>query len=174
MPSRAQWESLVITAVMLLGVSLLASAFTAARAHVRDDLRRDDLTNLRQGIEMYYNKHVQYLAPPPSAPLCTNTNDPTSWLFADNSPLLKSQSINAIPHDVREKQGHTYQYCATNISNGAAGGYYLQAQLEVDQPSLKAFDNDEKRKHYYRILTEADAIFYRVCGGTEQQCRPEK
>ena len=173
MTSRAQREYSIIAALFMLGVFLAVNAIIAARTQVRDDLRRDDVTNIKRGLEMYYNKFNTYPSPPEYPLVCTQSNDQNSWFFGENSPLLKSQSIDAIPHDVREKANHIYQYCPTQVQNGEVSGYYIQAWLEVEQPSQTGFDEDEMRKFHYRIVTEQGKTLYRVCGGTEQQCEKD-
>lgn len=170
--TRAQAEYLAATVIAAIVLALLIPAILNARAAVRDDLRRADITNLKHALEMYNNQHVSYPAPPGSQPGCTRSDDTDSWLFGDTSPLLKKQHINALPHDVRESRGHTYSYCVTNIQNSATAGYYLEAELEVEQPDTVDHDYDETRNFDYRVLHEGGKILYRVCGGTETQCTP--
>lgn len=175
---HTQIEYTVATLMAVVLLALLASAMLNARAAVRDDLRKTDLTNLKRGIEMYNNQHNFYPAPPsePSdMPKCTTVTDTSSWLFAGNSILLRGQYLNAIPHDVRESRGHIYMYCATDILQGSqALGYYLEAQLEVKQPDIVAHDEDDLHNFDYRVLHDNGKILYRVCGGTENQCTPVK
>lgn len=170
--TRPQIEYLaagIISAILLV---FLLNAVVHARAAVRDDLRRTDITTLKRGAEMYYNQHAFYPAPPENEPSCTEVSNENSWLFHPQSPLLKEQHINAIPHDVRESRGHTYKYCATHVESGHTIGYFFEAQLEVDQPEIVTLDEDETRNFTYRILHEDGKILYRVCGGTETQCQP--
>lgn len=170
--TRAQAEYLVATAIVALLLAFLVPALLNARAAVRDDLRRTDITNLKRAMETYNNTHNFYPAPATNQPGCTDTNDTDSWLFDDHSVLLKEQHMAAIPHDVREFRGHVYSYCATYVEDGQASGYYLEAQLEVEQPDIVAHDEDDQRNFDYRVLHEDGKILYRVCGGTETQCTP--
>lgn len=170
--TRAQWEYAAAAAIALLIIALLIPAILTARASIRDDLRRSDITNLKRAAEMYYNQHNFYPTPPGNQPSCTSVTEQDSWLFGGTSPLLKEQHINAIPHDVRESRGHTYRYCATQIAGGNIAGYFFEAQLEVGQPETVALDEDETRNFHYRVLREDGKILYRVCGGTETQCQP--
>ncbi len=170
--TRVQTEYTIAGAIAVILLAFLLNAFVHARAAVRDDLRRTDITALKQGAEMYYNQHVFYPTPPGKETACTHVGDENSWLFNGASSLFKEQHIDAIPHDVRESRGHTYKYCATDIQNNATAGYYFEAQLEVEQPAGAALDEDETRNFTYRVLHENGKILYRVCGGTETQCQP--
>lgn len=170
--TRPQIEYTVATVIMVVFFVLLINSILHARTGVRDDLRRTDLANLKRALEMYNNQHVFYPTPPDNQPGCTYSHDPNSWLFGDTSPLLKEQHIDAIPHDVRESRGHTYAYCVTKIISGATQAYYLEAQLEIDQPDTVDHDHDENRNYGYRILHDGKNILYRVCGGSEEQCTP--
>lgn len=169
--TRAGLEYTIAAAVGCIVLMLLLSAVIHARAAVRDDLRRTDITTLKRGTEMYFNRHEFYQTPPDAKTGCTNVADENSLLFGGESLLLKEQHIDAIPHDVRESRDHTYRYCVTDIQNGAAQGYFFEAQLEVEQPDTVALDEDETRNFTYRILHEDSKILYRVCGGTETQCQ---
>lgn len=159
--------------MLLLGtlfVFFLIQAVLPARAEVRDDLRRQDITNLKHSLEHYFNQHEYYPTPPSGLPACT-TSSPESWFFGSTSPLLKEQHIDAIPHDVRENRGYHYSYCVTaHGGSGRTQGYYLQAQLERPEAQQRSFDEDEARKFHFRVLHEQDRILYRVCGGNEKQC----
>lgn len=157
---------LVLVGIFLL---LLIPAVWLARAEVRDDLRRQDITNLKRAIEQYFNRH-QYYPTPPTTEACTSSS-PDSWFFGDRAALLREQHIDVIPHDVRENQQYYYSYCATAYDrNGKTRGYYLQAQLERPAAATRAFDEDEERKFYFRVLNDHDQVLYRVCGGNEKQC----
>lgn len=165
---RAELWGLVIFA--LLALFFIVPAFQAARAEVRDDLRRQDITNLKRALEGYNNIYTHYVTPPKAAAACT-TSSADSWFFGERSPLLKEQVLDVIPHDVREQAGLVYTYCVTQWDeNGQAGGYYLQATLEQDALDMVGFDEDELRKFSYRIMHEAGRVQYRVCGGNEKQC----
>lgn len=177
--TRAHIEYLAAAAIAAIVLALLIPAILNAWAAVRDDLRRADITNLKHALEMYNNQHVFYPTPPSGAealreggPVCTRNDDVNSWLFGVASPLLKEQHIDALPHDVRESRGRAYSYCVTNIQNSATAGYYLEAELEVEQPDTVDHDYDETRNFDYRVLHEGGKILYRVCGGTETQCTP--
>lgn len=63
-----------------------------------------------------------------------------------------------------------YRYVVTKTQDQAASGYYIEAELEVEQLDQTAFDEDELRKYHFRILHEDNKILYRVCGGEETQC----
>lgn len=160
-------------AVVLLGALFLGALIAAvipARAEVRDDLRRQDVTNLKHAVEQYFNQHEYYPTPPAGASACT-ASSPASWLFGASSPLLREQHIDAIPHDVREYREYYYAYCTTSSdSAGQTQGYYLQARLERPEQETRSFDEDEARKFHYRILYDGEAVLYRVCGGNEKQC----
>jgi type II secretory pathway pseudopilin PulG len=142
-----------------------------ARTAVRDDLRKQDITNIKHALEQYFNTHEFYVTSPENSQQLTCTqNSPDSWLFSDASPLLREQFIDAIPHDVRESKGHVYRYCVTSLSRGKATGFYLEAQLESKAPVGVFFDEDEERKFGFRVLKENGKRLYRVCGGQETQC----
>lgn len=178
--NRAKIEYLIATCICVTLLILLALTGLRARAAVRDDLRRTDITNLKRAAEMYFNQHDFYPSPPESGeitngtpPVCTSSEQENSWLFGNSSPLLREGHINAIPHDVRETKGRVYMYCATRARAGETQGYFFQAHLEEDQPDEVNFDDDETRKFTYRILHENGQVLYRVCGGTETQCQLE-
>lgn len=179
--TRAHSEYLIASGIVLVLIILLGTAGLRARAEVRDDLRRADITNLKHAVEMYYNDHAFYPTPPGSPevqlgtpPLCTSSDQIDSWLFGNDSPLLEEGHINAMPHDVREMQGRVYTYCATKVQASQTQGFFFQARLEVNQRDQISFDEDEARKFTYRVLHENSQVLYRVCGGTETQCDPEK
>lgn len=169
---RTRLEYVVAGVIFIILITFLLNAVVHARTAVRDDLRKTDMTTLKHGMEMYYNQHIFYPTPPEGEISCTEVTDENSWLFSRQSPLLKEQHLDAIPHDVREGQGHIYRYCATDIQDAAAAGYYLEARLEVEQPDAIALDEDDARNFNYRILHEDGKILYRVCGGVETQCTP--
>lgn len=170
--TRTQIEYSIAAVLAAILLAFLLNAVVHARAAVRDDLRKTDITTLKRGTEMYFNRYNFYHTPPHKQPSCTTVTEEDSWLFRGTSPLLKEQHLNAIPHDVRENRGHTYRYCATKIESGNTTGYYFEAQLEVEQPDVIALDEDETRNFTYRILHEDGKILYRICGGTETQCQP--
>lgn len=171
--SSIQWEYMAAAALLIVILTVLFPALLHARAEVRDDLRRQDIAGLKRALELYNNQYTHYGTLPEHAPACTRVNDPGSWMFGKDSPLLKEQFIDAIPHDVRESREHTYEYCVTNRDEKRiVQGFYLQAQLEVDQEDTRARDEDEDRKFHYRVLHECNKVLYRVCGGTENQCQP--
>ncbi|MEK7556707.1 MAG: hypothetical protein AAB538_01900 [Patescibacteria group bacterium] len=172
--TRPQIEYTIAGVIAIFLLALLLNAIVHARAAVRDDLRKTDVTTLKRGAEIYYNQHVFYPTPPSQEPGCTEVADEDSWLFSSASLLLREQHLDAIPHDVRESRGHTYRYCTTHIESGKTNGYFFEAQLEVEQPDTIALDEDETRNFTYRILHEDGKILYRVCGGTENQCTPQE
>ena len=171
--TRARREYIVLGAIGIIFLILLFNAVLTARTAVRDDLRRADITNLKRAAEMYFNRHNFYPTPPDKSIICTESSDQNSWLFGNASPLLQEQHIDALPHDVRESRGHIYRYCATKIPEEVTNGYFFEAELEIDEPETIAFDEDETRKFYYRVLHEDGKTLYRVCGGIETQCDPE-
>ncbi len=170
--NRGRAELLGLGIFALLALVFIVPAFHAARAEVRDDLRRQDIANLKHALEQYYNIYEYYPTPPNALPACTG-NSPESWFFGETSPLLRDQILDVIPHDIREDQDRYYSYCVTgNDGSGRTQGYYLQAHLERPEPARREFDEDEQRKFFYRIMHEAGRVQYRVCGGTEKQCEP--
>lgn len=168
--NQSSWE---YTAAALVGTAFLIiciAAILPARAEVRDDLRRQDVTNLKKAAEQYFNLHEYYPTPPAGVSRCTSSS-PESWFFGESSSLLRGQHIDAIPHDVRERRGYHYAYCVTSRDGtDKTAGYYLQAQLERPEMEQRSFDEDETRKFHFRILHESDQVLYRVCGGNEKQC----
>lgn len=165
---RQEYRAVLLLAVLFL--FFLFQAVLPARAEVRDDLRRQDITNLKRSLEQYFNQYGYYPTPPGGLPACTSSS-PESWFFSGASPLLQEQYIDAIPHDVRENRGYHYSYCVTtHDGSGRTQGYYLQAQLERPEAQQRSFDEDEARKFYFRVLQERGQVFYRVCGGSEKQC----
>lgn len=170
--TRVHIEYAVVGGISSIVLALLLNALLYARTAIRDDLRRTDMANLRRAAEMYHNQHAFYPTPPDDKAGCTGTDDASSWLFGNESPLLKEQHIDAIPHDVREGRGHVYRYCVTAMTNTAASGYYFEAELEIAEPPTVDRDHDEARNYDYRVLHQDGTVLYRVCGGTESQCAP--
>lgn len=170
MTKRARGEAIILSLAILVFIALLGNAVWQARQTVRDGLRQQDITNLKRALEKYNNRHNSYPAPLEGATACTAATDNDSWFFGDRSVLLKEGDIDAIPHDLREKRGYVYRYCATNTDNKTGQGYFIEAQLEQTLPPIIAFDEDESRKFTYQILSENGKTLYRVCGGTERQC----
>jgi hypothetical protein len=159
----AQKEYLVLACLLFVFVITLIPSLLTARAHVRDGLRREDISYLKRSLEQFYNEHNFY--PLPETSNCIASTEPEQWSF-----------IETMPHDVREHTGFVYRYCVTSAdSQGQTGalGYFLESQLEVDQPNQRMFDEDELRKFHYRILHEEGKTLYRVCGGEEKQCQQE-
>ena len=167
---RTKYEIVLLGVITAILLAFLVNSFLFARTAVRDDLRREDITNLKRAAELYNNKFGYYPTPPSKLTECTSS-DPSSWLLGENSPLVEDHFINAIPHDVRESKGHVYSYCVTNIEDGRAMDYYFEAELEITEDEERAFDEDESRKFDYRILHEDGKVLYRVCGGNEEQCK---
>lgn len=170
MEQRAKRELITIIAASILLLILGSVSILHARTVVRDNLRKEDMTNLKRALEQYNNLHTLYVTPPDGKVGCTKSSS-DSWFFGESSPLLKEQFIDAIPHDVRESKGMVYSYCVTKIDNKRAISFYLEAMLESNHPEGIFFDEDEKRKFDYRILREDGTLLYRVCGGEEQQCK---
>lgn len=164
-------EALAITLLLVLAIGFGIPAFREAREDVRDDLRKNDLTNLKRSLEAYYNDFEKYPFSNKDNDPCTQSNDLNSWLFSGDSLLLLGQYIDAIPHDVRESSGFVYRYCVTSYRDQPGRGFFLEAQLEDNPPVGLYFDEDERRKFDYRILTEDGKTLYQVCGGTELQCK---
>lgn len=171
MTKRARYEYIAIAILGVFFLFFVGYGLLQARTQVRDDLRKNDITDLKRALEQYNNKIFAYPAPPNGELGCTSTS-PDSWLLGKASPLVSGHFIDAIPHDVRESKGHTYTYCATDVVGGKTISYYLEAQLEINEPDARAFDEDEQRKFDYRILHENGKVLYRVCGGEEKQCKP--
>lgn len=163
-------ELITIAGGTLFFLMIALFSISYARAAVRDDLRKQDMTNIKRALEQYYNAHEFYVSPPDGQISCTQSSPP-SWLFGDASPLLQEQFIDAIPHDVRESRGFTYTYCVTSLQGAYADGFYLEATLESNEPVGISFDEDEQRKFGYRVLRENGQRLYRVCGGKESQCQ---
>jgi type II secretory pathway pseudopilin PulG len=125
METRTKREAIAILVFgCILGYFALYG-ITYARAAVRDDLRKQDLTNIKRSLEQYFNTHNTYLSPPSGKAECTRSSQ-ESWFFGDASPLLKKQFIDAIPHDVRESRGFTYTYCSTVMDGSKTTGFYLK------------------------------------------------
>lgn len=171
--TNRHWEYLVVGLLAAVILTLLVRATVYARQEVRDDLRKQDLTNIKRALEQYFNAHEQYIGPTAAASqsACTTSDDTNSWLFGTPSPLLQEKFITAMPHDVREQNGHHYRYC-TSVANGQAAGFVLEAQLESAATPGIFFDEDEQRKFHYRILENNGQTIYRLCGGDEPSCTP--
>ena len=169
MQARTKKEFIVVAlgGILLCSIGLYSSLY--ARSVVRDDIRKQDITNLKRAIEQYNNAHAFYPTPPSGSSECSKSS-PQDWLLGEDSSLLKEHFIDAIPHDTRESKGFAYMYCPTVISKGHTTGFYLQAQFESDQAEGVFFDDDEHRKFGYRILNNNDTKLYRVCGGDDHQC----
>lgn len=172
MEPRVQRELTTIVVVGCIVLGIAAYSVNFSRAQVRDDLRKQDITNLKRSLEQYNNVHESYVSSPTTEKECTQSSS-GSWFFGDTSPILNEQFIDAIPHDVREHKGHVYTYCVTSTNDKQATGFYLQAILEADIEEGVYFDEDEKRKFGYRILREDNKLLYRVCGGEDVQCKPQ-
>lgn len=157
--TTGQREYLILTLLLAILLGFTIPSLLTARASVRDGLRRQDITYLKRSLEQFYNANEYY--PLINGADCITSDNPSNWYF-----------IDTLPHDVREDDGHIYRYCVTDTDPAAGGaiGYFLEATLEVDQPTGNFFDEDESRKFYYRQFTENDRTIYRVCGGTEMQC----
>ncbi|MEK7499581.1 MAG: hypothetical protein AAB649_03170 [Patescibacteria group bacterium] len=169
----AKHEFMIVGAALLLFGFIALYSIIYARSAVRDDLRKQDITNMKHALEQYYNTHESYIAPHTGLPNCTSSSK-DSWFFGDNSPLIQGQFIDAIPHDVRESRGYIYTYCASGINNNGARGYVLEASMESNMTEGVFFDEDEQRKFDYRVLLEKGILKYRVCGGEEDQCKEPK
>lgn len=165
-------ERITVAIFAIILLFLFAHAFLSMRTEIRDDIRRQDITNLKRALEQYNNKYTYYVSPPTTEPECTTSNDSASWFFGATSPLLTEKFIDALPHDVRESTTRSYRYCVTDVKHDHATGFFLEATLERPQTNTTAVDEDEQRKYEYRVLNESNHTLYRVCGGTETQCQP--
>lgn len=163
--TTAKKEFAVLLSLLVVYVAFLLPALFTERTHVRDDLRKEDLGNIKRALEMYNNEMTYYATPPDSQQGCTSSEDHQSWFFGSDSPLSLTT-----PHDVRATQGHEYVYCVTSLDKGKTNGFYLQAQLERRVPEAIGYDEDERRQYSFRILHDGDKTFFRVCGGAEMQC----
>lgn len=170
MTPSAKYELIFVLLLGLFLFGIISYSVIYSRAGVRDDLRKQDITHLKIALEKYFNAHDSYVREPKYSIGCTTTSE-TSWFFGNTSPLLREQFIDAIPHDVRENSNHLYTYCITSVEKKHATGYYLEATLENQATDGTYFDEDEHRKFDYRILHKNGKTLYRVCGGTETQCK---
>ncbi|MBI1833796.1 MAG: hypothetical protein HYR90_03130 [Candidatus Andersenbacteria bacterium] len=156
-------EIIFLVTVAFLFWIFLVPAVRQARLETRDTLRQEHLTTLRAAIEKFGNDNVFYPTPAPNFLLCTTTHDKKSWFFGKQSPLLSARYLEAIPHDVRESSRRTYTYCATDIRDDGAHGYYLESILEGDVIKEEpGFD--------FKLVPDDKRVIYRVCGGTATEC----
>ena len=170
--TTAQKELLVLMLLAAVFCLALAPSMLETRTLVRDDLRQQDLAQLKRALEDYYNKHEYYVTAPSQKTECTSSNEPESWFFGDQSVLLKEKIVQALPHDLREPQGYVYRYCVTKLENNKTAGYFLEARFEGSRHKPgSGFDEDENRKYHFLIQNDQNQILYRVCGGTELQCQ---
>lgn len=156
-------------ALLIFVLAWAIPAIIYARADVRDDLRKTDISTLKHALEQYNNVTGQYVAAPPGQTNCTSSAEANSWLFGNSSLLKQKKILTAMPHDLREPV-HQYRYCVTDTQNHQVTSYFLEAQLEAYQADQIGFDEDEARKYAFRILNDHGRTLYRVCGGAETQC----
>ncbi len=169
MTKQIRYELISVISLAVVLAALGAHSILYARSVVRDDLRKQDIANIKRSAEQYFNAHNSYPAATIHTIGCTQSSK-DSWFFGESSPLLREQFIDAIPHDVRESKGFVYSYCITGIEKNIVTSFYLQAQLESQAKDGVFFDEDEHRKFNFRILHENGKTLYRVCGGQEHQC----
>ncbi len=175
MVRRTFWEIIACGALVFALLIYTAHGIIASRTAVRDNLRKEDVTNMKHALEAYFNAHEFYMTPPEEKPACTHSNEEGSWFFSSNSALLTEQYVDALPHDVREHKGYAYTYCAIDVNEKGAQGYTLQAKLEIDQKDACLFDEDESRKFEYQISHKDRDTIYTVFGGSAPTCyKPEE
>src|SRR5687768_3132610 len=110
MLTTARREYLVLAVLLIIFLVSLIPSLLTSRAHVRDGLRRQDITSLKRSLEQFYNEHEYYppvrqAGPAVDGASCITSLEPDRWPF-----------IEALPHDVRENNGFLYRYCITDAN----------------------------------------------------------
>ncbi|MDP3685224.1 MAG: hypothetical protein Q8R32_00140, partial [bacterium] len=153
----ARFELRVITALALLFAAALLPALANARKELRDGVRRAHLASVKHAIEMFFNKHEAYPAPPvrdrvPTSPdeggrvggnrlpQCASSGKEDDWLFGRDGPLWKEKFLTDLPRDPRFPRKRFLQYCVTDADDRGATAWYLRVQLERRQRPRAAFN----------------------------------
>lgn len=164
----ARFELRVIAALALLFATALLPALANARKEIRDGVRRAHGASIKHAIEMFFNNHEAYPAPPvrDRLPRCASSGKEDDWLFGRDGPLSREKFLTNLPRDPRFPRKRFIQYCVTEVDDRGATSWYLRMQLERRQRPRAAFNAETGHNFYYRVVAEDGAIFFDICGGT--------
>lgn len=161
--------TLLVLAVLFLLFAVPALGYAAREG--RDGERRERIRTLKTELERFNNEQQGFpLHPSGNAGVCGESSDPDDWFFTH---FLSTRWLSP-PVDPRHAAGKALRYCPTSViersgqSPRAAGGFYLEAELENLRPEEAGFNSEHNV--FERTLTVGRVSVYRLCGGSETQC----
>ncbi len=107
-------ELLVVIVVIAILVALTLPNLFGLQRRARDDARKNDLKNIQQALETYFNDNSAY---------------PSGDMAAAGTVLAGGDYIASIPSD---PQGDAYTYTPGSCTGSACQSYTLAADLEND------------------------------------------
>lgn len=122
-------EMLIVVAIIAILASIVIVGVAPAQQSGRDARRVSDLQNIRNGLQLYYNKCGFY----PGSSSCAAGSAGSNWT-AFRQTLVDSNigisSLSGIPADPSSNRSYAYAYSANNT------GYLLAASLENNTNSV--------------------------------------
>lgn len=132
-------ELLIVVAVIGILASVILVGLRGFREAGRDSRRIQDLTRMKNALELFFNKCSFYPGSATAAGACDISADPTNWGVLETTLRNARIQIEAIPHDplsggTAVYPDYEYAVSADNLR------YALKAQLE--DPNNAALQND--------------------------------
>ncbi|HUC02142.1 MAG TPA: prepilin-type N-terminal cleavage/methylation domain-containing protein [Candidatus Paceibacterota bacterium] len=127
-------EILIVVAIIAILASVVLVGLGPTQQAGRDARRISDLSEVQNGLELYYNECGYYPGTKQTGSSCGNFSEISSW--ANLTTALEGTTaiaITSVPND--PTAGHNYQYG----TNGTGSLYVLEATLE--NPNNSAFTN---------------------------------
>jgi prepilin-type N-terminal cleavage/methylation domain-containing protein len=123
-------EILIVVAIIAILASVVLVGLGPTQEAGRDARRLSDLTEVQNGLELYYNMCGYYPGTATAAPCGAYASVGATW--ADLSAVLIASPIGITTVPVDPTSGHTYTY--STLPNGSS--YILSATLENRQNSV--------------------------------------
>lgn len=163
-------ELLVVISIISFLSSIVIGQFNSARSKARDTRRIQDLTQIRNALELYYLENGIYPVANTVSGLNLTLNPPTSccpaenWLSLENylNKYLSPLPIDPINKDVYAGSGWkkgSYFYTYWSINGGKA--YSIFASLENPRSNVSRIDRTVARCNW----TDVDCMYNEKNGG---------
>lgn len=118
-------ELLVVISIISLLSSATLSAFSNARASARDTRRKQDMRQIQQALQMYFNDNNEFPCEDPS--YCDNQTSGANGRIGEGGTIdsLLSEYMNSVPHDPLGPGNSDYYYIYDGYHCNSNGSDYI-------------------------------------------------